>query len=100
MHGMGRARKLDPHLSIPMVGDALRKPMHLTKDVDRAGVQREAIKLIKGTECMSCEEVWRTGGWVEKRASTWKIYVEAPAAAACVYTEGTSWPPESDCSSG
>lgn len=61
VHGMGRARKLDPHLPIPVVGDALRRPMHLTKDVDWAGVQREAIKLIKGTERMSCEGAWRAG---------------------------------------
>lgn len=28
--------------------NALCRPVHLTKDVDRASVQREAIKLIKG----------------------------------------------------
>lgn len=68
-HGIGRTRKLDAHLSILTVVNALCGSMHLTKDVGRASVQREAIKLIKGTESMSCEEGWRAGGRVEKRAS-------------------------------
>lgn len=38
------------------------RSLHLTKDVDWASIQREAIKLIKGTGIMSWEEGWRAGG--------------------------------------
>lgn len=47
------------------------RSMHLTKDVDRASIQREVIKMIKGTKSMSHEEGWRTGARVDRSASTW-----------------------------
>lgn len=54
-----------------MIGSALGRSMHLTEDVDRASIQREAIKMIKRTKSMSCEEGWRTGARVEESAATW-----------------------------
>lgn len=61
VRGIKAARKLDLHLSILMAVNALCRSTHTTKDVDRAGVQREAIKLMKGTESMSWEEDWGQG---------------------------------------
>lgn len=62
MHGIETTRKLDLHSSILTAVNALCRSIHATKDVDRASVQREAIKLMKGTESMSCEEGWGQGG--------------------------------------
>lgn len=62
MHGIETTRKLDLHSSILTAVNALCRSMHATKDVDRASVQREAIKLMKGTESVSCEEGWGQGG--------------------------------------
>ena len=59
MHG--EDQELDPHLCTLMLGNALGRSLHLTKDVDRASIQREAIKLIKGTGIMSWEEGWKAG---------------------------------------
>lgn len=50
-----------------MVENAQGRSAHLTEDVDRASIQREAIKMIKGTESMSCEESWRAGAREKER---------------------------------
>lgn len=67
----GRTRKLDIHLSLLMIASALGRSAHLTEDVDWASIQREAIKMIKGTKSMSCEEGWRNGARVEESAAAW-----------------------------
>lgn len=64
-------QELDIYLSILMRVNAQGRSMHLAKDVDRASIQREAIKMIKGTKSISCEEGRRTGARVEGSTSTW-----------------------------
>ena len=67
----GRTRKLDIHLSLLMIASALGRSAHLTEDVDLASIQREAIKIIKGTKSMSCKEGWRNGTRIEGSSATW-----------------------------
>lgn len=59
------------HLSLLMIASALGRSTHLTEDVDWASIQREEIKMIKGTKSMSCEEGWGIGARVEESTATW-----------------------------
>lgn len=48
--GHGWTRKLDIYFSMLMIVNALDRSMQLTKDVNQASIQREAIKMIKGSK--------------------------------------------------